>query len=109
MSNPTNNQCPNNVASFLITDYRPRKQLYENVVNNNAYRLHLQQNAEKIMAENKAKFSQHMKCCPCEKHSDEVAKKIPGYKCDGQQQEGKALNEKKEEEENQQGLMAYFR
>ena len=52
MSNPTNFKCPNNVSNILTTDYRPRKQLYENVVDNNVYRLYLQQNAEKIMGEN---------------------------------------------------------
>lgn len=108
MSNPTNFKCPNNVSNILTTDYRPRKQLYENVVDNNVYRLYLQQNAEKIMGENKAKFTQHMGCCTCDKHSEEVAKKIPGYKCDGQQEEGKPLNPKQEKKEEAKGLLSYF-
>jgi len=105
MSNPTNSKCPNNVSNILTTDYRPRKQSYVNIADNNAYRLHLQQNAEKIMAENKAKFIQHMGCCACDKHSEEVANKIQGYKCDGQQEEGKPLNPKQEKK----GLLSYFR
>jgi|ETNmetMinimDraft_28_1059901.scaffolds.fasta_scaffold298351_1 hypothetical protein len=110
MSNPTNYKCPNNVASILTTDYRPRKQLYENIVDNNAHRLYLQQNAEKLMAENKEKFNQHMRCCACDKFSKQVEDKIQGYKCESGQQQpvGKPLNPKEEKEEEAKGLLSYF-
>jgi len=109
MSNPTNFKCPNNVASILTTDYRPRKQLYENVVDNNAHRLYLQQNAEKLMAENKAKFTQHMGCCACDKFPKQIADKIQGYKCEsGQQPVGKPLNPKQDKKEEAKGLLSYF-
>ena len=109
MSNPTNNKCANNVASILGTDYRPRKQLYENVIDNNKYRLYLQQNAEKLMAENKSKFTSHMGCCACDTQPKAVSDKIVGYKCDdGAQVVGKPLNEKKAKKEESKGLMSFF-
>jgi len=109
MSNPTNFKCPNNVASILATDYRPRKQLYEHVIDNNAFRLHLQQNAEKLMAENKAKFTQHMGCCACDKFPKQVSDKIQGYECDGGSKViGKPLNPKQDKKEEKKGLLSYF-
>lgn len=109
MSNPTNYKCPNNVASILATDYRPRKQLYENVADNNAHRLYLQQNAEKIMAENKSKFTQHMGCCACDKFPKQISDKIVGYKCDGGEKiVGKPLNPKQDKKEEKKGLLSYF-
>ena len=109
MSNPTNSKCANNVPSILGTDYRPRKQLYENVIDNNKYRLYLQQNAEKLMAENKSKFDSHMGCCACDSQPKEVSDKIVGYKCDnGSQVVGKPLDEKKAEKEESKGLMSFF-
>ena len=52
--NPTSkNECPPKGLDFReITDYRPSKQVYENIKDNNAYRLNLQRNAKKIMEEN---------------------------------------------------------
>jgi hypothetical protein len=111
MSNPTNFKCPNNTPSSNATDYRPRKQLYENVVDNNAFRLHLQQNAVKIMAENKAKFTQHMGCCACDKFPKQVSDKIVGYKCESgaaPQIVGQPLNPKAEKKEEEKGLLSYF-
>jgi flagellar basal body rod protein FlgB len=103
--NPTNNKCPNNIAQQLTTDYRPRKKNYENVVDNNAYRLYLQQNAEKLMAENKSKFIGHMKCCACDKHVEKIKNEIPAYKCE---QQGMPLDKNAEKKEEKKGLMAYF-
>jgi len=52
--NPTcNKPCPARGMDFReITDYRPSKQVYENIKDNNAYRLNLQRNAKKIMEDN---------------------------------------------------------
>jgi hypothetical protein len=76
--NPTNNKCPNNINQQLITDYRPNKYNYENVIDNNAFRLHLQQNAEKIMSENKLKYENSMQCCSIKKDQKDQ-KDLPGF------------------------------
>ncbi len=66
--NPTNLCCPSDINAFVQTDYRPNKALYENVNNNNAFRLYLQQNAEKIRANNLALYVNQMYCA-CEERS----------------------------------------
>lgn len=57
--NPTTSKpCPARGLDFReITDYRPSKQVYDNIKDNNAYRLSLQRNANKIMKQNKQKYS----------------------------------------------------
>jgi flagellar basal body rod protein FlgB len=67
MSNPTNRDCPNNIARLRTTDYRPNKALYENVFDNNKFRLYLQRNANKLRQQETAKFHGKMACCNCEK------------------------------------------
>ena len=57
--NPTSkNNCPPRGLDFReITDYRPSKQVYEGIKDNNAYRLRLQRNAKKIIKENMKQYS----------------------------------------------------
>lgn len=78
MSNPTKTQCGGDIAKFPMGDFRPRKVLYENVKNNNEFRLYLQQNAEKLMSENLRNVEGDVKCCVCEKQPTE----IKGYECE---------------------------
>lgn len=78
MSNPTKNQCSNNIAQLPMGDFRPRKVLYENVKDNNQFRLYLQQNAEKLMNDNLRKVEADVKCCACEPQP----KDIKAYKCE---------------------------
>lgn len=78
MSNPTKKQCSNNIAQLPMGDFRPRKVLYQNVKNNNEFRLYLQQNAEKLMHENLKGIESEVKCCACEAQP----KEIKGYKCE---------------------------
>lgn len=78
MSNPTKNQCSNNIAQLPMGDFRPRKVLYENVTNNNQFRLYLQQNAEKLMYQNLKGVETEVKCCACEAQP----KEIKAYKCE---------------------------
>ena len=60
--NPTNNSCPNDISAFVITDYRPSKSLYENVKNNNNFRMYMQQNAQQIRNKNLQNFVKSMNC-----------------------------------------------
>lgn len=46
--NPTNFYCPSDITTLQITDYRPNKALYTNVLDNNKYRAYMQQNANNI-------------------------------------------------------------
>lgn len=78
MSNPTKNQCSNNIVQLPMGDFRPRKVLYENVKDNNQFRLYLQQNAEKLMYQNLKNVEGDVKCCACESQP----KEIKGYKCE---------------------------
>lgn len=60
--NPTSNKtCPPRGLDFReVTDYRPSKQVYEGIKDNNSYRLNLQRNAKKIMEENLKNYSTEM-------------------------------------------------
>lgn len=91
MSNPTKNQCSGDISQLPMGDFRPRKVLYENVKNNNQFRLYLQQNAEKLMNENLKKVEGDVKCCVCEPQPTE----IKAYKCESSFK----TEEKKEGEE----------
>lgn len=68
--NPTSNKnCPARGSDFReITDYRPSKMLYSNIKDNNAYRLKLQRNAEKIMKKNMKKYSTELCYEPMKKN-----------------------------------------
>ena len=81
MSNPTNFQAPNNVAQLRTTDYRPNKALYENVVNNNEYRLYMQRNGDKIRQQQMDVFLDKMASCGCEPQHSSIKKHTPGYVC----------------------------
>lgn len=78
MSNPTKNQCSNDIAQLPMGDFRPRKVLYENVKDNNQFRLYLQQNAEKLMNLNLKNVEKDVKCCACESQPSD----IKPYKCE---------------------------
>lgn len=49
MSNPTNKLFSSDISQLRFTDHRPSKVLYENVRNNNEYRLYMQRNGASIM------------------------------------------------------------
>lgn len=66
MSNPTNKSFPSDISALRTTDYRPSKQLYANVKDNNSYRQYLQRNANQIREEQLLKFQQSMGSCKCE-------------------------------------------
>lgn len=66
--NPTNYQCPSDIARFVQTDYRPSKSLYVNVYNNNNFRYFLQRNAESIRRKNLQNYVDGM-YCSCEPHT----------------------------------------
>lgn len=91
--NPTQPKCRNNIAQLPMGDFRPRKVLYENVKDNNSFRLYLQQNAEMLMEENLKKVESEVKCCACEKQPTEIKPFDP--KCEENKEEKK--EEKKQE------------
>lgn len=93
MSNPTKNQCSNDIAQLPMGDFRPRKVLYENVKDNNQFRLYLQQNAEKLMNENLKKVEGDVKCCACESQPSD----IKPYKCESTLPAGDKPEDKPEE------------
>jgi len=64
--NNTNFQAPNDIARLNTTDYRPNKALYENVFNNNSFRLYLQRNANQIRTMQQNEFVKKMGTCKCE-------------------------------------------
>ena len=68
--NPTNNLCPSDISQFVTTDYRPSKALYDNVHNNNDFRLYMQRNAKFIRNKNLQNYVRSMNCS-CEPRSAE--------------------------------------
>ena len=72
MSNPTNKNCSNDIAQLQTTDYRPSKALYENIKNNNTFRLYLQRNANTIRQMQLNEFEGKMACSSCEKQSGTI-------------------------------------
>ncbi len=60
--NPTDKTCPTDIARQIITDYRPSRQVYTGIADNNTYRLGLQKNAEKLMKQNRTNFASELKC-----------------------------------------------
>ena len=66
--NPTNPKCPpkGQQNGIIITDYRPSNTLYVNVSNSNDFRAYLQNNANKIRAQNLKAFEDRMGCFSCE-------------------------------------------
>ena len=64
--NPTKPTCPSDIARLSTTDYRGSKQLYENVFNNNEFRLYLQRNANQIRQMQLDQFEEKMSCQQCE-------------------------------------------
>lgn len=72
MSNPTKKECSNDIVQIKMGDFRPRKALYENVQDNNKFRLYLQQNALKLMNENLKNVEGEVKCCAVESQPKEI-------------------------------------
>jgi hypothetical protein len=64
--NPTKPSCPNDISRLNTTDYRQNKALYENVFNNNSFRLYLQRNANQIRKMQLDQFHDKMSCTQCE-------------------------------------------
>lgn len=79
--NNTKSTCPNDIARLNTTDYRPNKALYENVFNNNSFRLHLQRNANKIRQMQLDQYEGKMSCCDCESQPKGIVKYNNGYSC----------------------------
>ena len=79
--NPTKNSCPNDIAKLNTTDYRPSKALYENVFDNNNFRLYLQRNGNKIRQMQLDGFEGKMSCCDCEQQPKDMVKFNKGYSC----------------------------
>ena len=76
--NPTNLQCPSDIAMYVTTDYRPNKALYVNVKNNNEFRLFLQRNAQTIREKNLNNFVSAMGCS-CEERVFPTYKAVAAY------------------------------
>lgn len=79
--NNTNFSAPNDIAQLNTTDYRPNKSLYENIVNNNDFRLYMQRNANKIRKMQIDEFERKMAACDCEKQHEKIIPYKPGYTC----------------------------
>ena len=79
--NPTNLYAPNDIARLDTTDYRPNKALYEQISNNNNFRLYMQRNANKIRKMNLDEFEKKMAACHCEKQTKEIKSYDPKYTC----------------------------
>ena len=79
--NNTNSFAPNDIARLNMTDYRQNKALYENVFDNNNFRLYLQRNANKIRTMQKQQFIGKMGECSCEKQSKGIVPFKRGYTC----------------------------
>ena len=79
--NNTNFNAPNDIAQLSTTDYRPSKQIYENVINNNHFRLYMQRNANEIRRKQLDEFEKKMASCSCEKQPKEIKPHEPGYTC----------------------------
>lgn len=79
--NNTNFQAPNDIARLNTTDYRPNKALYENVFNNNSFRLYLQRNANSIRKMQQDEFINKMGECKCEPQSKGIVPFKRDYQC----------------------------
>jgi hypothetical protein len=79
--NPSNLLAPNDIARLNTTDYRPSKQIYSNVMNNNHFRLYMQRNANEIRRKQLDEFEKKMGACGCEEQPKEIKKFEPGYTC----------------------------
>jgi len=79
--NNTNAYAPSDIARLNTTDYRPNKALYENVFNNNSFRLHLQRNANKIRTMQQQEFIGKMGECACEGQPKGIVPYKRSYTC----------------------------
>ena len=81
MSNPTAPKCPSDIARLATTDYRPSKALYENVFDNNKFRMYLQRNGNKIRQMQIDQFEGKMSCCDCDAQPKGMIQYNKGYSC----------------------------
>jgi len=79
--NNTNSLAPNDISRLNTTDYRPNKALYENVFDNNSFRLHLQRNANKIRSMQQQQFVNKMGECKCDGQPKGIVPFKRGYSC----------------------------
>lgn len=79
--NPTAQYAPNDIARLDSTDYRPNKALYENVFDNNSFRLYMQRNANKIRQMQQDEFIKKMGSCSCEKQPSGIVPFKREYQC----------------------------
>lgn len=64
--NPTNHNCQSDINMIEQTDFRPKKALYANILNNNDFREFLQKNGNTIRHKNRQEHAKSMNCS-CEK------------------------------------------
>ena len=85
---PTNtpSSCPTDISRLSTTDFRPSKGLYENVFDNNKFRLYMQRNGNKIRQMQLNQFEGKMSCCDCEPQAKEMIPFNKGYACSGSKQ-----------------------
>lgn len=62
-----------------MTDYRPNKSLYVSVYDNNKFRKFLQENGNKLRAQNLKQFELSAGCFSCEKQPKGIVPYTPGY------------------------------
>lgn len=60
--NPTNNKCPSDINALDQTDFRPKKHLYSNIMNNEDWRRFVTKNANAIRHNNLRQHVQSMNC-----------------------------------------------
>ena len=76
MSNPSNKLYSSDISQLRFTDHRPSKVLYENVRNNNAFRLKLQREGNAIRQEQLKRFENRIASCKCEGGQGEWVKQF---------------------------------
>ena len=84
--NNTNSSCPTDISRLSTTDFRPSKGLYENVFDNNKFRLYMQRNGNKIRQMQLNQFEGKMSCCDCEPQAKGMIPFNKGYACSGSKQ-----------------------
>ena len=79
--NNTNASCPTDISRMSQTDYRPSKALYENVFDNNKFRMYLQRNGNKVRQMQLNQYEGKQSCCDCEAQNNNIVKFNKGYSC----------------------------
>ena len=81
VQNNTNASCPTDISQLSQTDWRPAKALYENIVDNNKFRMYLQRNGNKIRQMQLDQYEGKQSCCECEPQNKGIVKFNKGYAC----------------------------